>query len=192
MSYVQRPDLDASTGLGFSLKPPKFVRKAATAVKRAVTLKRVLIGGAVVAGALVAGPAVAAGLKIGARAVGRGAGGLLKFGKKIAGGMLSPGGGGEASPPADFAPPQVDIAPPMQPIAALPLPDAPVSMPPPSGSEYVPPSMLSPAPTDTTSAAPAQAGFPAWALPVAGVAALVLVPKLMGGSSRPRRRRARR
>ena len=47
-------------GLGFSLKPPKKIRKAFTAVKKAVTLKRVLTAGAIVGGAIVAGPAAAA------------------------------------------------------------------------------------------------------------------------------------
>jgi hypothetical protein len=47
-------------GLGFSLRPPKFVRKAARAVKRNITLKRVLIGGAIVGAAFIPGVAPAA------------------------------------------------------------------------------------------------------------------------------------
>lgn len=59
-------------GLGFSLKPPKFVRKAFTAVKKQITLKRALEAGAIVGGAMVLGPA--------ALAVAKGAGGLIRAG----------------------------------------------------------------------------------------------------------------
>lgn len=54
--------------LGFSLKPPKFIRKAATAIKKNVTLKRALVGGAIIGAAFIPGVAPAA------MAVARGAG----------------------------------------------------------------------------------------------------------------------
>jgi hypothetical protein len=66
-------------GLGFSLKPPKAIRKAATAVKKAVTLKRVLTAGAIVGGAIVAGPAaLAIGKAVGGAAI-RGVGAAGRF-----------------------------------------------------------------------------------------------------------------
>lgn len=87
------PTLAAAPGLSdlaFSLKPPKFIRKAATAVKKAVTLKNVLKVGAVVGAAalipgalpLLAKGAVGAGkLAIGAGKLAvRGAKGLAKGG----------------------------------------------------------------------------------------------------------------
>jgi hypothetical protein len=55
------PDMNmVPSGLGFSLKPPKFIRKAASAIKRNVTLKRALVAGAVVGAAFIPGVAPAA------------------------------------------------------------------------------------------------------------------------------------
>jgi hypothetical protein len=79
-------------GLGFSLKPPKWVRKAATTIKKNVTLKRALIGGAIVGAAFIpgVGPAALAAARAvggaavrGISAVGRGivgAGGAIEHG----------------------------------------------------------------------------------------------------------------
>lgn len=88
------PVNDGEVGLGFSLKPPKFIRKAARFVKKNVTLKRALIAGAVVAGAVVAGPALLAAGKAVAKGAGglaRGAGGLIRGGAKAAGGVFRGG-----------------------------------------------------------------------------------------------------
>lgn len=77
--------------LGFSLKPPKFVRKAATAVKRAVTIKNVLKAGAVV-GAVLAAPVVLPALASGAAA----AGGAIVHGVASGAGLLARGVGAGA------------------------------------------------------------------------------------------------
>jgi uncharacterized membrane protein YgcG len=65
--------------LGFSLKPPKFIRKASVAIRRGVTLKRV----AIAAGAVIAAPFVLPALAAGGSALlaaGRVGGGLLARG----------------------------------------------------------------------------------------------------------------
>jgi len=55
--YGIAPDRDPR--LGFSLKPPKWLRKAATKVKKQVTLKRALIAGAIVGAGFIPGVAPA-------------------------------------------------------------------------------------------------------------------------------------
>jgi uncharacterized membrane protein YgcG len=125
---------DASSTLGFSLKPPKWLRKASVAVRRNVTIKRVAIGaGAIIAAPFVL-PALAAGggaLLAAGRAVGvpiaRGAISLFKrnpspgvnpniYGPPDPGASLPPltlptglptptgSGGGGPSTPGDFSP----------------------------------------------------------------------------------------
>lgn len=64
--------------LAFSLKPPKFIRKAASAIKKNVTLKRVLIGAAAVVAAPFVLPVVASGAGLLARGVVSGAGLLAR------------------------------------------------------------------------------------------------------------------
>lgn len=54
------PRSDQVGDLALSLKPPRFVRKIGSAIKRNVTLKRVLVGTAIVAGAVIAAPIAAA------------------------------------------------------------------------------------------------------------------------------------
>lgn len=77
--------------LGFSLRPPKKVRKAFTAVKKAVTIKNVLKAGAVV-GAVLAAPVVLPALASGAAA----AGGAIVHGVASGAGLLARGVGAGA------------------------------------------------------------------------------------------------
>jgi hypothetical protein len=79
----QFTDQQLADDLGFSLKPPKSVRKAFRSVQKAVTLKRVLTGAAIAAGAVVAGPAVLAVAKGAGGLVARGARGLVRRGGSI-------------------------------------------------------------------------------------------------------------
>lgn len=65
--------------LGFSLKPGRRLRKLASAVKRNVTLKRALIGGAIVGAAFIPGVAPAA------MSVVRGAGGVVRGTARLVG-----------------------------------------------------------------------------------------------------------
>jgi len=67
---------DEDSGLGFSLKPSKRLRKIGRTIKRNVTLKRALIGGAIVGAAFIPGVGPAA--LAAAKAAGRGAGRLLR------------------------------------------------------------------------------------------------------------------
>lgn len=109
-------------GLGFSLKPPKALRKAAKAVKRAVTIKNVLKAGAVVgAAALIPGalPAVAKGaigagklIARGARGVGRGAVGAERLVVRGARGAVNliTGGGSKNNPSGGGVLPDLTVA----------------------------------------------------------------------------------
>ena len=96
-SSLLSPPAPDDDGLGFSLKPPKFIRKAATAIKKNVTLKRALVGGAIVGAALVPGllPAAAKFAVGAAKAVQKGV-------SKV-GGMLS-----RPAAPVGTTPPIVD------------------------------------------------------------------------------------
>ncbi|HYM67750.1 MAG TPA: hypothetical protein VEW68_10695, partial [Patescibacteria group bacterium] len=91
-------------GLGFSLKPPKWLKKAATAVKKAVTIKNVAKVAAITAGAIIAAPVLlpaaaavahvaAGGVGLLARGVGTGVGllerGAVGVGKEIATGLVT-------------------------------------------------------------------------------------------------------
>jgi hypothetical protein len=81
--------------LGFSLKPPKFIRKAATAIKKNVTLKRALVGGAIVGAAFIPGvaPAALAIAKGAGRGAARAARGIASlFKPKVAPGSTPPTG----------------------------------------------------------------------------------------------------
>lgn len=207
---VVMPQLE-SPGLGFSLKPPKKLRKAFKAVKKAVTIKNVLKVGAVVgAAALIPGalPMLAKGavggaklLARGARGVGRGAVGaerLVARGVRavispLTGGKNNPGGGAELVDllPADLKPtgdPLPVVAPtaPLPP-SALPAPD-PVAVAP-SGGGYSSgggggESKNSPAEESAATGAPDQAGV-GGASPILVLGGLAL---LAGVLSRPRRR----
>lgn len=129
--------------LGFSLKPPKFVRKAFTAVKKAVTLKNVAKVAAIGAGVLVGAPIIAAAAPMLGKAVVSGAKGLVSIGGKIAGGIF-----GRGTPPI--------VEPTPQPTD---LPSTiPTTMPAPSTVPMTPGASASPYPPDygTTQAAYSQ------------------------------------
>jgi len=89
-----RPDMSGPTrylsgddGLGFSLRPPSWARKAFRTVKRNITLKRALVAGAVVGAAFIPGVGPAA------LAAARAAGGFAARGIAAAGrGIFSAGG----------------------------------------------------------------------------------------------------
>lgn len=66
-------------GLGFSLKPPKRLRRALHAIKRAVTLKHVLEAGAIAATAFIAAPALLAVGRVALPMLARGAVGGARF-----------------------------------------------------------------------------------------------------------------
>ncbi len=188
VARVARPNIPMmplaleSPGLGFSLKPPKAVRKALSKVKKAVTIKNVLKVGAVVGAAalipgalpMVAKGAVGAGklLARGARGVGRGAVGaerLLVRGAR-AGAKLITGGGDKNNPGGGGVLPDLTVADLKQtadPIVAVapaaPLP--PSAAPPPEPVAVAPSvgaggggSSASPADTGPELEAPAQAG----------------------------------
>lgn len=132
IAYMPTPGV--VDGLGFSLKPPKAIRKIATAIKKKVTLKNVLKVGAIVgATALIPGalPLLARGAIGGAKL----ARGVVRYGMKnvkSAGNILR--GGSPGSPP--IVSPQASV-----PFPDLPTPDmgpgpsATVS-PPPSAPDY--------------------------------------------------------
>ncbi len=193
------------SGLGFSLKPPKKIRKAFKAVKKAVTLKRVLTAGAIVAGAalvpgalpLLAKGAVGAGkLAVGAgRLATRGVVGAAKFGAKqigTAAGILR----GRGTPPiAEQAPPPEPIQlPPVSPGDTWGTATEPRQPEPPAPLEPSAP-VVTPAyggggggyamAADTGEAeppAPSQAGIGGGAVAIAVLAGLALM-----AASRPRR-----
>lgn len=77
--------------LDFSLKPPKWARKAATAVKRAVTLKHVLEAGAIVGGAILLGPAIGVAARAAAPVLARGATALARGGLAVGRGIVKGG-----------------------------------------------------------------------------------------------------
>lgn len=193
-------------GLGFSLKPPKFVRKAAKAIKKNVTLKRALIAGAVVGAAFIPGvaPAAARLLTAGGKVV-TGAGRLVGRGVKSAGGGviglfkrrpgtaggstpgINPSGGfpGEYGPAPDTGAPAQYVPPPTNAGTYAEAPAAPVIYPPSGGGGMAPMS-----PADVTAEvpeaqAPSQAGFP----PLAMVALLGVA--IAASASGPKRRRRR-
>lgn len=200
--------------LGFSLKPPKAIRKAATAIKKAVTIKNVAKVAAVVgAAALVPGllPAVAKGaLAVGKVAVG----GAKMLGKGAvaaeravvrnvgaAAGVFRPQPprgtvGNDKNNPAPTQPGE-DA---MPPVATTQPSDAPVGQPTPppvaqdAGGNYNPATgaplssgAAGGSPDDSPAAtAPTQAGFGGMAVPlaIAGVAAVLLLAR------KPRRSRS--
>ena len=186
--------------LGFSLKPPKAVRKAFKAVKKAVTLKRVLTAGAIVAGAalipgalpLLAKGAVGAGkLALGTgRLAAKGVVGAARFGAKnirsAAGILRGAQGTGGAAPQPEEPAPTVEAPPispgdtwgtavePRQPLPPAPLePSAPTMVP---GTSYGGGMDMSADSGDTESPAkPAQAGIGGGAIALGIGAALLLV-----------------
>lgn len=140
-------------GLGFSLKPSKKIRKAFKKIKKAVTLKRVLVGGAIVGSMFIPGvaPVVAraGGLLLrgagkGARLLTRGAGKVVRF----AGREVFTGWKGRQAP-APVGVPTVEPAEFPGPIAIAPQLPAPVFAPP----EFTGPSAPS------VSSAPAGYGY---------------------------------
>lgn len=188
-------------GLGFSLKPPKSVRKAFTAVKKAVTLKNVLKVGAIVgAAALIPGalPLIAKGalgagkLVLGSgKLAAKGVGSVAKFGLRnvFKAGRVLQGPGG--TPPITApSPAEVlqEIAQPQLPSPAAPLePAAPTVVPGyggggGGGGYAVGQDDLTA--TTETEAAPSQAGIGGGAVAALAVGALLL----LSANRRQRRR----
>lgn len=200
-------------GLGFSLKPPKFVRRAATAVKRAVTIKNVAKAaavGAAIFAAPVLLPALAHGAVAAGGALARGAAAGAKFIRGSAAGLRhrSPKNGeknGPASTGATWSDPPESQGP-----GAMPGSGARTANISPGnteaagadggsgggygysggGGDIAMPSAQA-APTSTEAAAPDIAGMtPGSSLPMIGLAALGAMLLLKG--SGPKRRRSRR